>query len=370
MLNKLKKQQNLFLLSILVLTCFILSISILYLVNDWFLVTWDAEKLNNPLFWKNFDLTGNKIYLLGDSSVNRIDDELVEKILNEQGHDFRVIDLGVPASQPVDRLPVLDKIISTKPKFVVIAIGPNSLHNYNFKIINNQGIFDKPQKPFFDPQSAFQSFLAFNDIPYVELYNFKNPKLTSMKLIKILKSDYVEPILNSTNDFFLKQSVNFASAEPSLSQNVTNKEKIVQKGILGELEWDPHRPATDEELKYMIHDLNLRYASNIPVENNLNHKAIEFTIERFTESNIHVIILVMPRHQIWLDTMPPEQMNNFNHILEKLHETTGVSVYSLLTKYSDQPMFQDQIHIAIHPNSNIFHEEVARIILHEIQYVI
>jgi len=87
---------------------------------------------------------------------------------------------------------------------------------------------------------------------------------------------------------------------------------------------------------------------------------------KLQENKIHVIIFTTPYSIVYLDKIPEHEKVNFNLLLENLKNSTGVRIYDLQSKYQDLPIWADVDHVAYHKISQIYSQDVAKIILNEL----
>ena len=91
---------------------------------------------------------------------------------------------------------------------------------------------------------------------------------------------------------------------------------------------------------------------------------IIFTLQ---ENDIQVILFVVPQHKIILEDIGDERIRSFDLILDDLDKIPNLKIYNLFYKYSDLNIWNDPAHIAINDKTAIYSEDVAKMILREIQ---
>jgi len=309
-----------------VLISFVVGFTSLYVVNLIFLAEHDLEKQFNPIFEDSFDNNGRKVYVLGDSRIGVLNYTFINNYLHENGYDVEVYKMGVPGARAVDRLPILDTIISTKPDLVLIGAGLVDWQYLPISGINNE-ILNKPKSSFFDTQQFFENQIILGKFLGIDFYNFKNPKLTSLKIIDMLLPDGSE---NQLPPF---------KREP---MKTIGPEKM------------------QEQLK--IHG----FKGRISTENNPNTVALEIIIDKLEKNEIKVAIFILPRHQMFLDTVPHIEKINFFDNIDQIKGKTDVQIYSLFDKYAEQDIWQDHVHVTNGPKGIIYSEDVIKMIIQEL----
>ena len=316
-------------LSFSVIFLIIFSLTILYLVNDWFLSENDTEKLRNPIFTENLTSEGHKVFILGNSHVNRLNKNFLNEYVAKQGFSHEVYIMPVPGSRPSDRLPILNSIISTKPDLVIIGIDPWDLRD-DWNISKDSfTFFERNSQSLFDPQSMFKELIPKGKFYSIDMYNLKNPKLTTLRII----DEFTE---NNTNE---NQDPEATNRSPS---------EIASKSELAEM------------LKSRAYDNRISYQNNFQVS------SLEKIVSDLNKNEISVVILVTPRPQEYINSIAPENLEEFNSVLKNLGQKYQIPVYSLLTKYADLNIWWDLGHITRDPSGLIYSEDVAKIIVENI----
>ena len=105
----------------------------------------------------------------------------------------------------------------------------------------------------------------------------------------------------------------------------------------------------------------------IPPKENANYIALKEIILTLQENDIQVILFVVPQHKIILEDIGDERIQSFNLILDDLDKIPNLKIYNLFYKYSDLDIWNDPAHIAINDKTTIYSEDVAKMILREIQ---
>lgn len=90
-------------------------------------------------------------------------------------------------------------------------------------------------------------------------------------------------------------------------------------------------------------------------------------INNLKMNGINVVLFTTPLHKIYLDELPNSEKQTFDEILERIKKGTNVKIYDLTDKYSDLPIWTNISHVAYNKNATIYSEDIAKIILGEIE---
>lgn len=77
----------------------------------------------------------------------------------------------------------------------------------------------------------------------------------------------------------------------------------------------------------------------------LNHQALDYTIQAFTEAGIQVVMVAAPHHPLVYDYLQPGQIDGHNATLEYFEETYGASTINWYWETWEQDMFRDRNHL-------------------------
>ena len=108
------------------------------------------------------------------------------------------------------------------------------------------------------------------------------------------------------------------------------------------------------------------FKGRISTENNPNTVALEIIIDKLEKNEIKVAIFILPRHQMFLDTVPHIEMINFFDNIDQIKGKTDVQIYSLFDKYAEQEIWQDHVHVTNGPKGIIYSEDVIKMIIQEL----
>lgn len=267
----------------------------------------------------------DKIFIIGNSRTLALDPYRIEENIDKE---FEVYNLSIGGTGYLERMKVIDLLIESKPKVVILGISGDDFSEEVRKIE-----FNSEQKNFFpDVKSIINSNLKkiSDDIPFLNA-----PRLY---FFSIFTSNYDELKIsfsekeNSKIPFFIKSE---------------NDYKII--------------PNNQLKLK------NDRIIPTIKsVENNPKLLTFENFIDKLVKNNIKVVIITNPFSKIWIDSTPIERTENFKVILNHLNESNNVKIFDFTERYSNLEIWRDPQHIAFGQSSNVYTDDIIKIIKEEI----
>jgi len=308
-------------IAILLFSSFFIIITSLYFVNICY-IGLGMERQSSTIFSKNFEPSVQKIYLLGNSRIERLDTNFINKLLNEDGHNYTVYSLAKGGVLPVDTLPLLDKIIATKPILVLIGIDPTDMRGG--KICNISDIvFIKNREAVINNPEYFKCVIP-SEFHGINFQNFKDPRTTTLSLIKMT----------------------FSQDQAEANQ------------------YDPYGILTHQQLKNAVK--MAPYRATIILDNNPNITALEKIITKLKTNGIKVVVIVTPRSQLYLNTIPKTEKQVFSSIVSEVQNKTEIKIYSLFDKYANLEIWSDTDHVTRDPKGLIYSQDVAKIIKDEL----
>ena len=245
-----------------------------------------------------------------------------EQLSNEQ-KNYLVYNLADQGDNPTRRLSSIDNIISHKPEFVLYGIG---LWDFQKPISHFQS--HSAIDFLLQPGDFFKSLFQDN----IDLYGygpgkiFISPKDRSLTLSKYILRGPDQPYHP------------FIKFEPT---SIHSNEKLIE-----DFGW-PENNGLDvtEENKKII--------------------ALNQIIHKLQENDIKVILFSYP-HSKALYTFQPQDLKDFERMLNNKSNEFAIPVYFLHEKYVDLEIWRESLHVAIHPDAQIYADDILKIILKEI----
>jgi len=268
------------------------------------------EISDDPLFQELSQTKTKNLMILGGSAVGQLNSTHINKIVSEKFSEYMIYNLAYNADIPTQRLYSLESTISTNPEIVFYGISYWSFSDYYNKKTGN----------------VLQSLFEIN------------PKATTLNAIRTMIG----------NDSGLFPSQKYIS------------------------ETTPFYPYSEDQMKineqyrlFLDIDLTIKKVHQNPL-NSEQLIAFEDTIELLQKNNIKVIIFTVPLHQSYLDIVPENDKILFNETLENLSQKYDLKIYDFTKSYSNQDVWKDAYHVALHPNSLVYSEDIAKMIISEV----
>ena len=272
---------------------------------------------------KSVDSTKGKIFIVGSSNVYAINATSINEQLSNEQKNYLVYNLADQGDNPTRRLSSIDNIISHKPEFVLYGIGIWDFQKPISHLQSHSAI-----DYLLHPGDFFKSLFKDN----IDLYGYgqgkifispKDRSLTSLKYILRGPDQHYHPFIHQ------------------VPTPIHSNEKLVEDfGI-------PKNDGMDvtEETKKII--------------------ALNQIIHKLQKNDIKVILFSYP-HSKALYTFQPQDLKDFQRMLNNKSNEFSIPVYFLHEKYVDLEIWRDTVHIAIHPDAQIYADDILKIILKEI----
>jgi hypothetical protein len=271
----------------------------------------------------------NKIFLVGGSHIMALNPFLIENFLEENGKEYDVFNLSKMANRPQREIQNIDLLISAEPKIVVYGISARDFST--IQSANEPQI--KSKQPLPDPSLLLKTWLDKQIFEILLLESDFSPKLISLKEIRgvsVNSQDYIKaPFFR----FDYKRDFNIMNDD-----GLRSLAKIEAK--LNEI--------------------------NSP-EKNLDYLALKEIITKLQENEIKVILFTTPQHKYFYNLVDDSEKVAFKHILTEIDETTDLEIYPFIEKYSDLEIWRNPTHIVVSKSSSIFSDDIAKLILEELQ---
>jgi len=311
--------------------CFTMGIVFLYVVNDWYNTNFDVEK--QRLNWYSEVVeTPNKVFLIGNSRVYVVDELHISHHLFQSGKNITVYDLAIGAKMLNYWQNHLDEIVFSNPEMVIVGIDPQDFIVPKKEIERNPYWFLEVNTFLAKGITSIGENSHPSDFWRFDTNNFKNPKLSSLKIIQFLETGVSE------------KNFNLIPTQPFDSGS--------------------------EKLYYII-DLDrldkLTEKSQIDIiPNSSEESALIEIIQTLKKNNINVILVTTPRPYPFLENWDIDEKKIWDDLLVRIEKQTQIKIYPLQNQLSDLNIFADNSHVTRLPEGKIYAEELAKIILLEL----
>jgi hypothetical protein len=295
------------------------------------------DAAQKKFYSQHFDPHEKKIFIFGSSFVAALDSIYIDEYLAKNNQSYHTYNLAISNDQPKKRLNTIDMIINAKPEIVVYGIGVRDLLDQN-------KTKELPlNERFPDPHAIFaELFLSLENYFNYDLDFLKSPRLGITKIIGNVGDVLPErskPVLHPLNHplyFFIDS-------------------RLYDTRIATDIQLQNQR-----QIPYVPYDID-------PPDKSKNLIALKKIIHELRKNDIDVVVFVTPFNKYHLEQMTKYETESFNSILQNLSSESNITIYSLYDKYSDLPVWRDIDHITGNKNITIYSNDIAKIILNEIE---
>ena len=314
-----------------ILAVFVIAFSSLFLVSSIFPVD-DAVMDNHPFFDGTLE-SEKHIFLFGHSMVAQLNSTKINNIITDEHDNILVYNLAYNGDNPNKRILYLDKFSNLKPTHIFYGI------TYTDFSTNSNGGEKQDTKILPEPRIAFEQFIEKNNQEYGPF----NPKITILKVIR------------STLDFtglFPPTTANKIYLENAPFSFFAEYQRLIHTDSANLERYTPVEEIQNIKILYSEENLKIQ-----------NFKEI---IRKLQEQDISVVIFLPPLHSTYLSTIQPDVNKKFEKIISDVEQEFNVTIYDFRDRYIDLPIWMDVTHIAYHPDSMIYSQEIADMILSEL----
>jgi len=270
---------------------------------------------------KSVDSTKGKIFIVGSSNVYAINATSINEQLSNDQKNYLVYNLSDQGDNPTRRLSSIDNIISHKPEFVLYGIGMWGFEKPISKLQSHSAIDFLLQ-----PGDFFKSLFQDN----IDLYGYgqgnifispKDRSLTSLKYILRGPDQHYHPFIHQ------------------VPTPIHSNEKLLEDFPPDENDGID----VTEESKRII--------------------ALNQILHKFQKNGIKVILYSTPESKAMYSAFQPQDLKDFQRMLNNKSNEFAIPVYFLHEKYVDLEIWRETLHVAIHPDAQIYADDILKIIL-------
>lgn len=318
--------QNKIILSILV--AFSISIFTILLINLVYPEPDTVAGQDHKFYFKKFDPKKEHVFLIGSSHMGQLNTTLVNEIVSKSNSSFEVYNLAISGDMPSKRLQHVERTIALKPKLIIYGISFR-----DFELDKKENHFPLPE-----PKKIIRDILPKS----IEQHAF-NPLITTLKVIR--------DVFKNSEDFTEHSKIRlennaFYYIDPKLHHTtIENIEGLKKQSTI---------------MKKDVFSIDISSTS-------LEIKSLKDIINAFKKNNIAVVLYETPLHQYYLDSISNSDKENFNLIINQIAHEADIHVYDFTYKYSNDMIWGDLSHVVYNKNATIYSEDVAKIILGEIE---
>jgi len=317
---------------------FFISIFIVLLIDSIYPKPDTVAGVDNEFYSKKFDPKQEPVFIIGSSNIGQLNTTLVNEIVSKNYPSFEVYNLAITSDFPSTRLPHLEKTIALKPKLIIYGITYRDFVMCGF---NANEICDTEKNYFLLPDIKN---IVEDALPKEIQQNRLNPELTTLQIIRdAFKSS---KLFIEQDKIRLPNNI-FYYVDPKLHHTIIeNVEELKKQSAMMKNEG-------------FVMDTS---------DSSKDVKALKIIINSFKENNIKIILYLMPQNRpYYLDNISDTDKENFNLMIKKISSEFNVPVYNFTDRYSNYDIWADTRHISYNPQAKIFSEDMAKIIIDEIE---
>jgi uncharacterized protein YjbI with pentapeptide repeats/LysM repeat protein len=300
-----------------------------------------------------------RVFLLGSSYVERLNATYIKQYLSENGlQQFQVYNIAKNgAGNPSQQIQFLEPIISAHPAAVVYGLGfrelgykPYTNNAPSCASVDTTPLETSNKTSFSTPSIQDAEAYVQKMIPAQTDYfsNIADPKHVTVDL---LKSYFNENITTATEGNVTATAGN-DSASGTVNQNLFEKREPIFVNIVSLDE-------INKPLSYTVHVC--------PDDMNNELTKLSEMVSTFKKNNIDVVLFVPPFSQSYLNAVGNTGIHTFLVTLEKFANDNNLKLYDLHDKYVNLNIWADAQHVAQSPKVVIYSDDLAKIVLKELQ---
>ena len=275
----------------------------------------NANIAESAFFKQNFDDNIKKIFILGSSQTATLNTaHIIQKVVQTH-NDYTVYNLSYDNDNPKKRLDSLQEIINLKPTIVFYGVSFRD----------------------FTPEIKIDDAFLISQIKNnFELDISVNPKLITVTAMK-----------NFLGDIDLKNTHKINQINTPFTEFGQRRSIIVDEN---ELKKESMKSAME------LIDFN----------DNEKLNDLKEIISNLKKNDIQVILFAVPLPKIHLNLISDSEREEFHTVLNNVAKDFDIEFYDFTEKYENLSIWSDFSHVALNPQTIIYSEDVARIILSEI----
>lgn len=301
-------------ISLAVTLAFIIALSSFIPFYEKYRVPNVSEINDDPFFQKISQINNEKLLIIGGSAVGQLNSTYLNKVISDKFSNYTIYNLAYNADIPTQRLDSIESTILTNPKIVFYGISYWSFSDYY-----NIGNSDYPL------QSLFTNIFEIN------------PKATTLNALRIILGNNVG--LFPSQEYVSESTPFYPYSKDQMEINDPSKFYLDIETTIQKVH---QNPSNSEQLT-----------------------AFQDTIEILQKNKIKVVIFTVPLHQSYLDVIPKNDKIVFKETLENLSQKYDVKIYNFTNSYSNQNVWKDSYHVALHPNSLAYSDDIVQMIIRE-----
>ena len=325
MISKLKK------ILISVSFALIISISFFYAFNEVFPPSKASDISDDSFFLEQSHTKFKKILMLGGSGAAQLNSTLIDDWLKNEHPDFTFFNLAYNADTPKQRYNSINETLNLNPRLILYAITYYDLNGYSWET----------QKENIQPLPEMQlnpSKLLFDDNdPFSKI----NQKETTLNFIRDSFSG---------SELFPSKSGRFQLENSPFSHFDDYQTKI----------------ASDENLQEITTQFVKNRVNQDPSITTEQIESLKNIIKLVQKQKIEFVLIILPQQEYFLNLVPEKDEMLFQNSLNEIKDELNIKIVDMSRKYENSDIWQDHNHVAFNIESNIFSEDIYKIIIDEL----
>ena len=298
----------------------------------------NSGMLNDPFFSMEEDPENELAFLMGNSAVVQLNSTRIDQNVSKNFEEYTVYNVAYNGDTPNTRILNIDKLSALKPKIIFYGL---SYDTFILSGMEMNAIDKKNQSLLPDPGYAFGQLIDTNN----QKFGPFNPKITTLKTIR--------STFESTGFF------------PDSSENKIQLPNA-PFSYFAEYQRKIH---TDSDNLYRYTGIEEIKEMQVTIENNDKIENFRKIIEKLQESNIKVVLFITPLHENFISNIEESEKRKLYDIVNKSAKDFNLDVYDFHDKYAELPIWLDVNHVAYHKDSMIYSDDVAGMIILELNKI-
>ena len=254
----------------------------------------------------------------------------------------KVYNLAIGGANPYTEMIQIPSLIETKPRAVIVDVGPNSLWNF----YESESLDEYIQFRFtilsltldLGGEQAWSDLIRHRDQAFIASSLGERIQLTASYSQVALDNALAAEFHDELGVAYIDRNMPGVDDEDWL-------EYLQTPGFLPPLFELKNQSEVDAWFEENMPN-RVKYGVYNPLPNGtLNHAALDYTVRSLSEAGIEVLMLAVPHHPLVYDYLQPGQIDGHNTTLRQLEGAYGAIPVNWFWESWDQSMFRDRNHL-------------------------
>ena len=314
-----------------VFLAFSISIAFFYIFQENFPPQKVSDVEDHDFFNEQLGTNSKKFLMLGGSGTAQLNSTMIDNLLKNNDEIFAFYNLAYNADTPKLRYQSIHQTLDLKPEIIFYGITYYDLNGYVWENIK------KNPQPLPEIQLNPSKLIFTDEDPFSKI----NPKETTLNFIRNSFAD--SDLFPSKKDRFQLENAPFSYFDKYQTQITSDEtlQKINSSFVATRVNQDPS--ITNEQIAYLT-------------------KIIKLT----QDEKIQFVMIILPQQEYFLDLVPEQDKILFQNSLNTIQSKFNIQMYDLSRTYENLDIWQDHNHVAFNTKSNIFSDDIYKIIINEL----